>query len=152
VTRWALSGFPARRLVFGPRGDGVALIDSGGSDRGVLYISSDTGRQSFLTVPPLDLPDQPFSPSGQLLAGYEGGRTTVVDVSSGGLLGSVDGEVSGWYDEDHLVVRSGRSVRVVDFRSGTVLVERELAAPGRLLTGVWLAPVPGDVPPGAVVL
>jgi hypothetical protein len=106
----------------------------------------------LLTVPPLDLPDQPFSPSGQLLAGYEGGRTTVVDISSGGLLGSVDGEVSGWYDEDHLVVRSGRSVRVVDFRSGTLLVERELAAPGRLLTGVWLAPVPGDVPPGAVVL
>jgi hypothetical protein len=43
-------------------------------------------------------------------------------------------------------------VRVVDFRSGTVLVQRQLAGPGRLLSGVWLAPVRGDGPAGAVVL
>jgi hypothetical protein len=147
-----LEGQPVGRLVFGPRGDGVAAIDSGGWAPALLQIWADTGQRSSLSVPRLTVPDQPFSPSGRLLAGYEDGRTTVVDLSSGAKSGSVEGEVSGWYDEDRLVVLSGRSVRVVDYRSGRVLVQREIATDGRLLTGVWLAPVRGAVPPGAIVL
>jgi hypothetical protein len=143
---------PAKRLVFGPRGDGVAMIDPAGPDRGILEIWPDSGQRWNLSVRALSLPDQPFSPSGWLLAGYDGYRSTVVDIASGGEPGTVDGQVAGWYDEDRLVVMVGRSVRVVDYRSGKVFAERQLAAAGRVLTGVWLAPVRGAAPDGAIVL
>jgi len=76
----------------------------------------------------------------------------VVDVSSGGLLGSVDGEVTGGYDENHLVVVSDRSARVLDCRSGKVARAAGPGRTGRLLTRVWLAPVRAAVPAGAIVL
>jgi hypothetical protein len=151
-SRAAPTRLHAKRIVFGPRGDGVAMIDPTGPDRGSLQIWRDTGQYWALSVRRLSLPDQPFSPSGWLLAGYDGDRSTVVDIASSGELGTVEGQVAGWYDEDRLVVMVGRSVRVVDYRSGKVLAERQLAAAGRVLTGVWLAPVQGAAPDGAIVL
>jgi hypothetical protein len=144
------------RTVFGPRGDGFAAVGqlgTGSKPAAVLQIWGEQGGHSrVLSVDPLSPPDQPFSPSGRLLAGYEADRSTVVDVTSGAELASVRGQVAGWYDEDRLVVLSGRSVRVVDYRSGRVLVQREIAAEGRLLTGVWLVPARGGAPAGAIVL
>lgn len=141
------------RVVFGPGGDGFAAVDEPRSGAGgLLRTWGGTGQQWTLSVHSLSLPDQPFSPSGWLLAGYTGGGTIVVDVASGGELATVDGRVVGWYDEDRLVVLSGRSVQVVDYRSGRVLAQRDIAAAGRLLTGVWLTPARGEAPSGAIVL
>jgi hypothetical protein len=141
------------RVVFGPGGDGFAAVDHPQPTAAAqLRIWGGKRQQWNLSVHPLSLPDQPFSPSGWLLAGSTGGGSTVIDVASGGELATVEGRVVGWYDEDRLVVLSGRSVQVVDYRSGRVLAQREVAAAGRQLTGVWLTPARGEPPSGAIVL
>ncbi len=103
-----------------------------------------------------DLPTQvaqPFSADGRLVAMAGGDSTDIVDTASGRVvLPHVNGVFAGWYDQQRFVVWLGRTVRVVDRRTGRVLAQKVLAPAGRKLTNVWLAPVHGDAPPGAIVL
>jgi hypothetical protein len=149
----------AIRVVFGPGGKGLAFapgvaageIPESGTSGG-LRINGGSGGSVTLSVRPAAVPDQPFFPNGQLFASFLAGRTWVIDLASGAELGAADGEVVGWYDDDRYVVRAGTAIRLVNLADGRVLAERQLVAAGRELTGVWLAPLGGTPPPGAVVL
>ena len=154
--RWAQHGTVSGWIIFGPQGEGwaagpPAIRLPGGSDALQLF---DRRGRLLRTVPvgPGRLPDQPFSPDGRLVAVAELGSTRVIELASGTERGTLDGAAVGWYDDDRLVVLAGRVVRVVDVGSGRVLAERTLVAPGRELTGVWLAPLDGPPPPGAITL
>jgi hypothetical protein len=147
------------QVVFSHDGKGLTLApgvatgeipESGTS--GLLQIRGGGGSVVTLSVRPAAVPDQPFSPNGQLFASFLAGRTRVIDLASGAELGAADGEVVGWYDDGRYVVRAGTAIRLVDLASGRVLAERDLAAAGRELTAVWLAPLHGPPPPGAIVL
>jgi hypothetical protein len=157
---WSQVGRPTGQVLFGPGGAGFAVAPEVRSSRfpervatDVLRLFDDRGTP-LRTVPVgrVAVPDQPFSADGRLLATYADGRTRVLDLATGAEEGRADGEAVGWYDDGRVVVRAGRSVRVVDFRSGRVLAERQLVPAGRELTGVWLAPLVGPAPPGAFVL
>ena len=75
----------------------------------------------------------------------------MLTLATGAEVGRSDGDVVGWLDDRHYLVRTGNSVRVVELRSGRVLAEHRLAPTGSDLTGVWLAALTGTAPPGAVV-
>jgi hypothetical protein len=151
---------PVGRVVFGPGGAGLALTpgvragevpESGTS--GILRIQDWSGGSVVtLSVRPAAVPDLPFSPNGQLFASFLAGRTQVIDLASGAEVGAADGEVVGWYDDGRYVVRAGTAVRLVNLADGRVLAQRQLVAAGREVTGVWLAPLDGPPPPGAIVL
>lgn len=105
------------------------------------------------------LPDtfQPFSPDGRLAAFARGGpikgTVEIAETGSGRIVRShVAGVFAGWSDTTHFVVALGRTVRVVDVTTGRVVAEKTLAPAGQLLVGVWLRPLVGAAPPGAVVL
>ena len=109
------------------------------------------GVQSF----PFEV--QPFSPDGQLAAfdhdGQPDGSVDIVDLRSGRVVRpQVDGAFVSWYDQAHVVVASGRTVRVVELATGRVVAEKELAPAGQPLVTVWLAPRVGPVPAGAIVI
>ncbi len=96
---------------------------------------------------------QPFSADGRHVAMAGGDRTDIVDTSSGRVvLRAVDGVFAGWYGEERFVVWLNRAVRVVDLHTGRVLAEKVVVPAYRKLTAVWLAPVRGTSPPGAIVL
>jgi hypothetical protein len=155
--RWAQRGTITGHVVFGPRGAGwavgPALIRLPEASDPLLRLFDGQGR--LVRTVPVGvgwLPDQPFSPDSRLVAVAEGGSTRVLDLASGTDAGVVEGRAAGWDGSDRLVVLVGRSVRVVEVRSGRVVAEREVAAPGRVLSEVWLAPLDGVPPPGAIVL
>lgn len=100
---------------------------------------------------------QPFSPDGRLAAFARGGPISggveIAETGSGRIVRAhVAGVFAGWSDTAHVVVAAGREVRVVDVTTGRVVAEKTLAPAGRLLVGVWLRPLDGTAPPGAVVL
>jgi hypothetical protein len=156
--RWRQAGRLTGQIVFGPGGAGFAVAPARSSPSpeagDILRLFDGLGKPlRTVRVGRVAVPGQPFSPDGRLLATYADGQTQVLDLATGAKVGRpAAGEAVGWYDGGRLVVRTGRSVRVVNFRSGRVLAERDLAAAGRELTGVWLAPLDGPPPPGAIVL
>jgi hypothetical protein len=96
---------------------------------------------------------QPFSPGGHLAAFTHVGKIQIVDLRSGRIVRpNVAGAFAGWYDDTRFVVGSGRTVRVVDVTTGRVVTEKQLAPAGQTLIGVWLAPLTGPLPPGAIVV
>lgn len=140
------------RVVFGPHGKGFAFLTPG-----VLALFDEQGRATGqVPVGKAVMHDQPFSADGRLVAVYSvgpsGGYSQMLTVAGGGEVGRADGDAVGWVDDRHCVVQVGRSARVVEIPSGRVVAERQLAPAGRQLTGVWLAPLDGAAPPGAVVL
>jgi hypothetical protein len=107
--------------------------------------------------------DQPFSPDGRLIGLSGNGRldgrsdngtsSDIVDARSGRIVrGNVRGHFVRWYGDDRFVVATDQTVRVVELATGRVLAEKKVARAGEHLAGVWLAPLTGAVPPGAVVI
>jgi hypothetical protein len=151
-----------------PDGRGFALTVippgfEGGVTQWSLQYYDDRGERirDVLIVGTSDLPTrvaQPFSPDGSLVALAAGDRTDIVDTSSGRIvLRATDGVFAQWYDDEHFIVWGGvstgrRLVRLVELRTGRVVAGKVVAPAGRMLTGLWLAPVHGDAPPGPIVV
>jgi hypothetical protein len=96
--------------------------------------------------------DQPFSPDGRLIGLGDGASTDIADARSGRIVRSVRGHFVRWYGDDRFVVATDQTVRVIELATGRVLAEKKVARAGEHLIGVWLAPVTGPVPPGALVV
>ncbi|HST67415.1 MAG TPA: hypothetical protein VLM05_19740, partial [Mycobacteriales bacterium] len=162
----AQTGSAAGTVVFGPGGRGFAVapfeqIHPPAQGIGNLALFDEDGHLTGqVRIGPAAVPDQPFSPDGRLVAVhvggsptlYVGGSTRVLDIATGTEVGRAEGDVVGWVDDDHYAVRVGGSVRLVELGSGRVVAEKALAPAGRELTGVWLRPLVGPAPAGAVVL
>jgi hypothetical protein len=150
------------KIVFGPGGKNFAVAMDVGEvsapSDGVLVLFDERGSATAqIRIGPATVPDQPFSPDGRLVAVHSsdvfyGGSTRVLTLATGAEVGRSDGDVVGWLDDRHYVVRAGGSVRVVELGSGRVLAEKRLAPTGGDLTGVWPVALRGTAPPGAIVL
>jgi hypothetical protein len=149
------------KVVFGPGGKNFAVAmdvgDSSAPSGGLLVVFDERGRATAqIRIGRETLPDQPFSPDGRLVAVHSsdvfyGGSTRVLTLSTGAEVRRSAGDVVGWLDDRHYLVRTGGSVRVIELGSGRVLNEKRLAPPGGDLTGVWPAALHGTAPPGAIV-
>jgi hypothetical protein len=151
-----------RKVVLGPDGENFALVMDVGEiparGDGLLVLFDERGSATAqIRIGRETVPDQPFSPDGRLVAVYSsdvfyGGSTRVLSLSTGAEVRRSDGDVVGWLDDGHYLVRTGGSVRVVELGSGRVLSEKRLAPAGGDLTGVWPVALRGKAPPGAIVL
>jgi len=154
-----LIGMP--KVVFGPAGKNFAMAMDVGKipahGDGLLVLFDERGSATAqIRIGRETVPDQPFSPDGRLVAVHSdvayGGSTRVLTLSTAAEVRRSDGDVVGWLDDGHYLVRTGGSVRVVELGSGRVLTEKRLAPAGGDLTGVWPVALRGTAPPGAIVL
>ena len=151
----------ADAVVFGPDGKSLATFTARYPGEPTnLSLWDDGGRLlGRVLLQPGGATDRSFSPDGRAVAlvtrgrGVYNARTAVLDRETGAPVGpQVDGTFAGWADDTHYVVWARTFLRMIDAGSGRVLAERDVPMFERLLSGVWVAPLVGAVPPGAIVV